>query len=222
MGIVGKLLGAAGAAIAYVCVATTVAEVIIVAGLWQSGAFETTKMRKYAAVVYGYDLAKLNLDGKKPKSADPATETLTRDELLDSRVKSNATLATRQEAIRKGANDNRLLVQSLSTKRERYEIVKDGFEDLLVQLERDVNNSALTEVRRTLEVLQPKQTKDLMIDMLQDGDATAEDNVLSDVLAIIRGMPQDKLKKIFSEFKSEEERVVLNRILLAIGDLDKF
>jgi hypothetical protein len=110
----------------------------------------------------------------------------------------------------------------LSTKRERYEIVKHGFEDLLVQLEQDVNTSALTEVRHTLEVLQPKQSKDLMIDMLQDGDTTADDNVLDDVLAIIRGMPQDKLKKIFGEFKSEEERTVLNRILLAIGDLDTF
>jgi len=222
MGILGKLIGTACVAIAYACVATTVAEAIVVASLWQSGAFETTKLRKYAAVVYGFDLATLNIDGQKPQAMEPTTTTLTRDELIDSRVKSNATLATRQEAIRKGAEDNRLLVQSLSTKRERYEIVKDGFEALLVQLEQDVNVSALTEVRRTLEVLQPKQTKDLMIDMLQDGNATAEDNVLGDVLAIIRGMPQDKLKKIFGEFKSEEERTVLNRILLAIGDLDTF
>jgi hypothetical protein len=59
-----------------------------------------------------------------------------------------------------------------------------------------------------------------MIDMLQDGDISPEDDVLGDVLAIIRGMPQDKLKRIFSEFKSEEERTVLNRILLAIGELD--
>ena len=43
---------------------------------------------------------------------------------------------------------------------------------------------------------------------------------LGDVLAIIGGMPQDKLKKIFKEFKTEEERTVLNRILLAIGELD--
>jgi hypothetical protein len=222
MAIVGKLLGAAGTAFVYVCVATTVAEAVIVASLWQSGAFETIKLRKYAAVVYGYDVATLNIDGKNSQSAEPAAKTLTRDELLDSRVNSNPTLATRQEAIRKGANDNRLLVQSLSTNRERYEIVKDGFEKLLAQLEQDVNDSALAEVRSTLEVLQPKQTKDLVIDMLRDGDATPEDDVLGDVLAIIRGMPQDKLKKIFSEFKSEEERVVLNRILLAIGDLDSF
>lgn len=59
-----------------------------------------------------------------------------------------------------------------------------------------------------------------MIDMLQDGNVTPEDDVVEDVLAMIRGMPQDKLKKIFTEFKTEEERMVLNDILLAIGELD--
>ena len=218
IGMVGKLIDAAGAAFVYVCVATMVAEAIIIAASWQSGALQTTKLQKYAAIVYGFDLAELDIDGERREAAE-ANDSLTRDQLLASRVQSNATLATRQEAIRKGADDIHLLVQSLSTKRERYEIVKDGFDDLLAQLEVDVNQTALTEVRRTLEVLQPKQTKDLMIDMLEDGDVTPEDDVLGDVLAIIRGMPQDKLKKIFSEFKSEQERTVLNRILLAIGEL---
>lgn len=219
MRIVGKLLTAASAAFVYACVATTLAEAIAITSLWQSGAFETTKVQKYAAVVYGFDLAKLSIGEKSPQPTDPATS-LTRDQLLDLRVKSSAALNTRQEAIRKGADDIRVLVQTLSTKRERYEIVKRGFDDLLVELEKDVDDSALTEVRRTLEVLQPRQTKDLMIDMLRDGDATPEDDVLGDVLAVIRGMPQDKLKRIFSEFKTEEERTVLNSILLAIGELD--
>lgn len=219
MGTVSRLVGAAGAALVYACVATTVAEVIIVAALWRSGAFETAKVQRYAAVVYGFDLAELDLDGKQPQAEQPDS-TLTRDELLEARVKSHPTLAARQAAIRKGADDIRALVQTLATKRERYEIVKDGFANLLAQLEKDVDESALSEVRRTLEVLKPRQTKDLMIDMLRDGDVTAEDDVLGDVLAMIRGMPQDKLKRILGEFKSEEERIVLNRILLALGELD--
>ena len=219
MGIVGKLMGAASAAFVYACVATAIAEAIILGSLWQSGAFEQTKMQRYAAIVYGFELTDLNIDGKKSAKSDGDTE-MTRDELLDSRVKSSETLITRQDAIRKGADEIRVFVQSLSTQRERYEIVKGGFEDLLAELERDVNTTAITEVRRTLEVLQPKQTKDLMIDMLRDGDANPEDNVLDDLLAMIRGMPQDKLKKIFTEFKSEEEREMLNRILLAIGELE--
>ncbi len=218
MGLVGKLLGAAGIGFVYICVATAIAEAIIVGSLWASGSFETTKVQRYAAILYGFELADLNINGKKLAGKE-TDGSVSRDELLESRVADNETLATRQEAIRRGADDIRILVQTLSTKRERYEIVKGGFEDLLSQLERDVNGSALTEVRRTLEVLQPKQTKDLVIDMLRDGDSHPEDDVLEDVLAIIRGMPQDKLKKIFGEFKTEEERVVLNRILLGIGEL---
>ncbi len=220
MRVLGKLLGAASVAFVYACVATAVAETIIVGSLWQTGAFETTKLQKYAAIVYGFDLAELNIGGKNGKATTSNDTISTRDELLDSRVRSNSTLTTRQEAIRKGADDIRALVQTLSTKRERYEIVKAGFEDLLTKLEKDVNDSALNEVRRTLEVLRPKQSKDVIIDMLQDGGVTPDDDVLNAVLAMIRGMPQDKLKKIFSEFKLEQERVVLNRILLAIGELD--
>ncbi len=219
MGIVGKTIAVANTGFVYVCIATTVAELIIVASLWHAGAFETTKMRKYAAIVYGFELATLDLDGQQTKATE-TDDRMTRDELLDSRVQSNETLATRQEAITKGSDDIRGLVQTLSTKRDRYEIVKGGFDKLLAQLETDVNDTALTEVRRTLEVLQPKQTKDLIIDMLQDGDVAPGDDVLADVLAMIRGMPQDKLKKIFGEFKTEEERTILNQILRAIGELD--
>ena len=153
MGIVGKLIGMVGAAFVYACVATTVAEAIIVASLWQSGAFETTKVKKYAAVAYGFDVATLGIDGENSKTNETTAQT--RDDLLNSRVNSNATLATRQEAIRNGAEDVRVLVQSLSTERERYEIVKQGFNELLAELEQDVSATALEEVQRTLEILQP-------------------------------------------------------------------
>jgi hypothetical protein len=218
MRILSKLIGVAGAAFIYACVATTIAEAIVLVALWRSGAFETKKVQKYAAVIYGFELKDLNIDGVKPTTIEQKA-TQSREELLDSRVRDNATLVSRQDAIKKGADDVRLLVQALSTKRERYEIVKSGFNDLLVQLEQDVNDSAITEIRSTLEVLRPKQTKDLMVTMLRDGNVTANDDVLDDVLVIIGGMPQDKLKKIFGEFKTEEEREELNRILLNLGEL---
>lgn len=139
IGIVAKTLGAASVGFVYACVATAIAETIVVASLWRAGALEPAKLQKYAAVVYGYELTDLRFSDRKPTAAETST-TMTRDELLDSRVKSNPTLATRQEAIRKGADDIRALVQTLSTKRERYEIVKRGFDDLLLQLEEDVDN----------------------------------------------------------------------------------
>ena len=67
--------------------------------------------------------------------------------------------------------------------------------------------------------LQPKQSKDMMMAMLQD-QPVGGDDVLGDVLTIIRGLPQDKVKKIFGEFKTETEREELHRILVALGELD--
>jgi hypothetical protein len=47
------------------------------------------------------------------------------------------------------------------------------------------------------------------------------DDVLQDLLGIISDMPEDKLKKVFGEFKSPEEQNVLHTILVAIGKLDE-
>jgi hypothetical protein len=217
---VGKLLSLLGVMFVYCSVATTVAQGVGIASLWVSGALTQGKVKKYAAVVYGFDLTELDFGDTNPTDAEPE-EVMNGEELLESRVNANAMVAERRLAIKKGADDIRGLAQRLSTKRERYEIVKQGFNDLLAKLEQEAHTSALQEVQRTLEVLKPKQAKDLLMDMLQDDEIATDDDVLGDVLAIIRGMPQDKLKKVFGEFKSDEERSELHRVLVAIGEIDK-
>lgn len=146
---------------------------------------------------------------------------MTNEEQVDARVDVAPSIVLRQEALSKGADDIRSLAQQLSTKRERYDIVKEGFGKLLGTLEEDANASALQEVRRTLEVLQPKQTKTLLTTMLALDKPNDLDDVLQDLLGIISDMPEDKLKKVFGEFKSPEEQNVLHTILVAIGKLDE-
>ena len=104
--------------------------------------------------------------------------------------------------------------------RERHEFVKASFEDLLSQLESTASAEALQEIQRTLEILQPKQAKDLLLRILEDEKLQADDDVLSDVVAIVRSMPQDKLKKILGEFKTEAERTTLHKIMLEIGEME--
>ncbi len=219
MKFLNRFIGAIGMAILYGCLATCLVEGIGLVNLWQSGALSRDKLRQYAAVIYGFDLPSLLAKPSSSESDDQSRER-SRVELVKARAHQNPTLSLRQAAIKQGSDDIRSHIHNVSTKRERYEFVKAGFDELLSQLERDVNTSALGEVRRTLEVLQPRQTKDLMIGMLQTGDITPEDDVLEDVLAMISGMPQDKLKKIFREFKSEQERIVLHRILVAMGAIE--
>ena len=74
--------------------------------------------------------------------------------------------------------------------------------------------------QRTLENLQPKQAKDTLLRILEDEGKDPEDDVLADVVAIVRSMPQEKLKKILGEFKTEAERTTLHRIMLEIGEIE--
>ena len=110
---------------------------------------------------------------------------------------------------------------NLRSDRERHEFVKTSFEDKLTQLENDATTTALQEIQRTLEILQPKQAKDLLLRFLEDEGLDAEDDVMADVVAIVRTMPQEKLKKLLGEFKTEKERETLHRILLEIGEIER-
>lgn len=214
-----KLMALLSAMLAYGAVATVAAQAALVGLLWSDGALTPQKIRKYAAILYGFDLATTPLENSVAASAQPPERSRTREEMLAERVQANTALATRQQAIGIGTTDIHGLVQQVSTKRERYQIVKQGFGDLLKQLENDVRTTAIQRVQATLEVVQPQQSKDLMMAMLQDQSVPGDD-VLADVLTIIRGLPQDKVKKIFGEFKTEAERAELHRILVALGALD--
>jgi hypothetical protein len=57
--------------------------------------------------------------------------------------------------------------------------------------------------------------------MLDRDDPDDDDDVLQDLLGIISDMPDDKLKKVFGEFKSPHEQAVLHTLLVAIGKLDE-
>ena len=55
--------------------------------------------------------------------------------------------------------------------------------------------------------------------MLDDELLNPEDDVLGDIVAIIRSMPQENLRKILGEFTTEEEEQILHRILVELGQI---
>ena len=85
-------------------------------------------------------------------------------------------------------------------------------------MQRDAVDTSLMEVQRTLEAIQPRQAKDLILRMLEDEGLDSNDDVVADVVTIVKAMPRDKLKRIFGEFKTGEEREKLHRIMVEIGE----
>jgi hypothetical protein len=171
-------------------------------------------------VLYGLDAAELaapprsNANQQSAESSEPSHATLAQ------RVEQHPLLQARRQALNRTQVLREERVRDLKTQRERYDLVRQSFENLLDQLETDISSSAVDEVRETLQILQPKQAKDLILQMLDEDGDSPEDDVLGDVIEIITTMAPDKLKKILGEFKGESEREQLHRILVAIGELD--
>jgi hypothetical protein len=218
MTLLGRLFQLLSTAFVVGCVATVTAQLAGVGVAWSHGTLTQDKIQRYAGVIYGLDpldLASPKLD--TPRQPEPET----REEILADRVMRTPQLRERAAMIAQSADDIRGVTLTLKRNREKYVAARDGFESLLDQLETETETSALRELQITLEVVAPKQAKEILRSMLSTPPIDPADNVMRDVVGIIKRLPDNKLRKILAEFKTEDERKLLHRILFEIGELDE-
>jgi len=201
------------------CAATIVAQAVGVGILLSQGALTRDKIARYAAVIYGFDPRDLPTQANAPQADQADSAPTSRDTIVTRRAEKNTLLADRLKALKSDNADIDSRLRKLKDDHTEYDLDEKSFEARLDQLEREADTSALQEVQLTLESLQPKQAKEVILAMLKDEHADATDDVLSDVVTIVKSMSQDKLKKIFAEFKSDSERQTLHRILVEIGEV---
>jgi hypothetical protein len=201
------------------CAATIVAQAVGVGILSSQGALTRDKIARYAAVIYGFDPRDLPTRANAPQAGQADSAPTSRDAMVARRAEKDTLFANRLKALKSDSADVQSRLLTLQENHNQYESAEKLFEARLDQLERDADTSALQEVQLTLETLQAKQAKEVIVAMLKDEHADATDDVLSDVVTIVKSMSQDKLKKIFAEFKSESERQTLHRILVEIGEV---
>ena len=202
------------------CTSLAVTQSVGAAVLWSRGAFTKQKLLGYAAVLYGLDLTELSLEDQQQQELETPEQELTREAILDKRVQQYPLLTERRDAVQRGASDIRITFQDLRAEDERYERLKAQFDDYLEELENAARAASIQEVQRTLEILPTKLSKDLVLRMMDDEGLDQDDDVVQDVVTIFKSMPEDRLKKINSEFKTEKERQQLHRILLEMGEFD--
>jgi len=216
-----RLFHSVPVALVYLCAATTAAQSVGAAVLWKRGALTQGKITRYAAILYGLQGHELEPQKKDRKSGEHAGGQTRGAASVAQRVQGHPLVSARLAAVSSEMGSIHDWTNNLRSDRERHEFVKTSFEDKLTQLENDATTTALQEIQRTLEILQPKQAKDLLLRFLEDEGLDAEDDVMADVVAIVRTMPQEKLKKLLGEFKTEKERETLHRILLEIGEIER-
>jgi hypothetical protein len=216
MTVLGRLMQMMATAITLVCVGTVSVQVAGLGVAWSRGSLSPEKIKRYTGVLYGLD--PLDVAPEKPdRPKDPVPET--REEILADRVMRTPQLAERAAVIAKSADEIRTVTLTLKRNRERFVTARDEFESKLDELAGETEKSALRELQITLEVATPKQAKEILRSMLSKPPADPADNVMNDVVGIIKSLPDNKLRKILAEFKTEEEEKLLHRILLEIGEL---
>ena len=198
----------AGAFFAYLCVATVLAQVVVVAMFANSGTFSKDRFYSLMALVYGIDEQAIRDEIEKKDVPEQDREEPDMQQIVDERAQRHLALDFRLQALDTGIENLRNMQSSLMEERRRYDQLKQGFDQRLKALEDGVLDDAILEVQRTLEALDPRQAKDQILMMLE-----RDDNSMIDVVKIIKAMSTDKRKKIMGEFRSEAEQEKLADIL---------
>src|SRR5688572_28316374 len=207
-----------GTLIVAVSIGTTVTLVVLLAMLWWKGVLADERVVAMLAALQGIKAAPpiettnvVNTDAEQPSPS----------QIREARLRVSLDLDLRESAIDKSLADLRTLERALQTESSRLDGCKKSFDKRLSDLQSAATDTALLEVQRTLEAIQPKQAKEQILLMLKE-PATTSDDPMQDIVTIFKAMPLDKRRKILAEFKTTEEVEQLADILqqIRLGEPD--
>ncbi len=186
------------------CVGTVLAQGIILAMAGAKGNLNKVTLLKAVALINGVDitgdrLQKMLADSKQtpnPTYADVEAERARQSKSLDMRERS---LLQAKQQVEEMLAEHRAEIADFDRR-------KDEFYKYIETASQELANESLQEVQRTLEALSPEQAKDQIKKFI-------EADQMEDVVAIVKGMPLDKRKKVLGEFTAAEEVTQLNEIL---------
>ncbi|MDP6553564.1 MAG: hypothetical protein QGG71_02795 [Pirellulaceae bacterium] len=219
MNIIRLIMSAAPLAFGYCCLATVTVQVGGGVMMWSEDKLSQDKVIRYAAIIYGLDISDLPTEKEPEPGTHASDEDLTHDQLLAKRVNANSILIDRKVAMKQESDTIRSLEKELKSERDRRALVRNNFRAYLDNLERQAVIASLGDVQRTLEALSPRQAKDILLRTLEDEGLDEGDDVVSDVVTIVKAMPEGKRKKIWAELKTDEEQEMLHRMFMEIGEL---
>jgi hypothetical protein len=205
---IGKLLRSLIAMVIYVCVATVIAEVVLVVWYARAWQVDREKLVRMLAAAQGVDLEalKAQAQGERP---EPSTEQPSYEQVLEARAVKGRNLELREEALRGGVQQVQTEQRKLADEKKRVQQLREGFQAELLATEKGATATGREDVRRTLETVKPKQAKELLALMLEKKE-------LDEVVTLMAGMTDAKRAKIIAEFKTPAEVEQLSEILRRI------
>jgi len=211
-----KFVRMAGMGLLYFCVATVLAQIVLVGMLWWKGAFSDDRAVAMFAALHGIHPQSPGAAAAAKGKDDHAHEQPSLEEISKQRLLTGLDLSLRETALDKSLIDLRMLESQIATENQRLQQWQEGMDKRIARAENTVLETSLLELQQTLEAISPKQAKEQILKMLGTTAAEADPRAMNDVVRILKAMPLDKRKKILGEFKTAPESEKLADILREI------
>lgn len=189
---------------AYTAVATLLASAVGLGLMARSGRFEGERGRLIASLLRGEDIPRAASKRERPPEVDIEQPPFAKVEERRALVRRDVEL--RELALDQGLKSVRYEQAKLTDERNRFQLVRDGFDQNLTAVREGAVAAARTTVQQTLENLSAKQAKQQVLEMLGV-------NEIDHVVSLLAAMPIDKRTDILNEFKTDDEPQQLAEIL---------
>lgn len=200
-----RIFGMLGSAFVVFCVSLIICQALFLGALLFGGAFTQKNRTRLIAIMRGVDLKQIVSEEKAA--------------IAEAEVQSRVIAPSDEMNTRKKATDGKLgelqLVENrLKVTQRRLQAVQNEFAVKLDQLEETARENALEELRNTLELLDAKSAKEIVVHLIEDGE-------MDDVVEVLRKMTRPKQQKLFAQFQGEQDQQHIHEILsrLRQGDV---
>lgn len=202
---IGNLLRMATLLFTYFCIATVIALAIGLGVLWSKGSLESGRLMQVVAVMQGVDLAAMQQEAIETQiTINPSQPSI--EEVIEARALGLRQIEMKEIAVTAALQQVDDGFRTLEDDKQRFALVTDQFQEELDAMYNDALVEGREEARLLLENLKPKQAKEQILQMMENGE-------IDQVVTLLTAMPISKRGKIAREFKAEDEVVKLAKIL---------
>lgn len=193
------------------CVATVIAQMIVVGIMAAKGNLHRETLTQAFALVNGIDVTGASLEKVVKSTQEQPSPTW--EEVLRERAMMSQELQMRQDALARESDSIKKSFSQLTEKEREFDRRREEYFAKVAENEKKMIDERLQQVERTIEELAPDQAKEQLVQML------AIDR-MDDVVAIIQVMPPAKRKKILGEFTDQADANKLHQVLMRMLEGD--
>jgi hypothetical protein len=199
-----KILGILMSLIGYVCVATVITLVLIVAYLWHADLLNQEKIFRMVALIHDVDLQHLaDAQHKTPDDVPPEEPSLA--DMLRHQHIQDRNFEVKLLALQRGRQEYDHRLQLLKEQIDRYDRLATDFQSRLKKEKELTSQENLAKVVAQLEQVRADTGKDLLMRWINEGR-------MDDAILLMSKMSEAKLGRILKTFQTDEELNKLHEI----------